>query len=163
MSAKDQGIRCCRSGQQLTPSRAGLLRIAVSAGRPFRMAALDRVMQDIACDHAAIADPEAQVAWCVPRRCLEPNAGGELGVRIHGLDETSVDHRPHGVREGGCVQGIVRARPMVEVSSRQHVPCPGECRSPLPIDPMRVPSNVIDMQVRADDRVDRIRGRTPPP
>ena len=43
-------------------------RIGVSASRPLRMAALNRVMNDVTSDHAAVADPHTHVPGGVPWR-----------------------------------------------------------------------------------------------
>ncbi len=66
MGAEHEGIRSVRGNEEMTsgvPVKGG---VGVSARRPVRVAALDRVMQDVAGDYAAVADPHADVARVRP-------------------------------------------------------------------------------------------------
>lgn len=68
MGAEHEGIRRCGSFQEGTAGGPGNVGIGVSASRPLRMAALNRVMNDVTSDHAAVADPHTHVPGGVPWR-----------------------------------------------------------------------------------------------
>ncbi|MET0995596.1 MAG: hypothetical protein ABWY20_16615, partial [Mycobacterium sp.] len=67
------------------------------------MAALDRVVQDITGDQAAVADPHTHMPGGVSRRSTESYLGSKGGVRCHRVDQPGVDHRLHGISERGGV------------------------------------------------------------
>jgi len=157
MGAEQQGIRRRRIRQESASSGACRIGIDISARSPFRMSALDRVVQDVTSYHAAVANPHTQMPWCMPRRSLESDVAGERRVGRHRVDKPGVDHGPNGIGECGRVQGIRRLRPVLDISSSEQIARTGEGRDPYSVDQTRVPTHVIDVQVSADDHVDRVR------
>jgi len=90
---------------------AGLHRIDIEAGGDPGLAALDRMVHQIAGDDRLLclgADPHAHVARRVPRCFREVDVAGEGSVVCDQVDEPGADHRPHGIGECVGVQGISR-------------------------------------------------------
>ena len=139
MGAEHEGISPGRGIEEMTSGVPGKDGVGVSARRPLRVAALDRVMQDITGDHAPVAHPHAHVARRVPWRFREVDVVGEGRVVCDHVDEPGVDHRPHGIRKRVSVQGISRLCPVVDISRTKQVPRTRECRDPFSVGQAGVP------------------------
>lgn len=61
MCAEHQSIRRRRSCQKIKPCGPGHVGIGVSARRPLRVSALNRVVHNVTRDHAPVADPHTHV------------------------------------------------------------------------------------------------------
>ena len=80
--------------------------------------ALDRVVQDITGDHAAVADPHTHMPGGVSRPPTESYVASKRGVRCHGIDEPGVDPRLHGIGERGGVQTIFGGKGITNSTTR---------------------------------------------
>jgi len=69
------------------------------------MAELDRVVQYVAGDDAAVTDPHTEMPGSVSRRHLEVDVACECRVGFHRFDKPGVDHGPDGIGEHGRVRG----------------------------------------------------------
>jgi hypothetical protein len=154
MSAEHERIRRRRRCQDCAPCCPGRVGIGVTARRPLRMTALDRVVQHVTGDHTALADPHAHMPGHVSRRSPEQDLAGESHIGFHRFDKPGVDYGLYGIGECGRVQRIVRLRKVIDISGPEQVTRAGERRYPFSVDQTRVPTHVIDMQVGADDEID---------
>ena len=68
------------------------------------MAELDRVVQYVAGDDAAVTDPNTEMPGSVSRRHLAVDVACECRVGFHRFDKPGVDHGPDGIGEHGRVQ-----------------------------------------------------------
>ena len=86
--------------------------------------------------------------WVPSTRAFVVAASARSLVRV--ARAAGVDHRLHGVGERGCVQGIFRVRPVVDVVGAEQVPRAGERRDPFAASP-HIPvdggGDVVDVTV----------------
>ena len=133
------------------------------------MGELARVVRHVASDEGLLAlgaDANAHMARRVAMRGHEIHF---LAEAVRGFDElrqAGVEDRLHGIGEHQLLDPVPTERrrhafaPLPEVIFRPVEEIAGvrEGRPPLAIDQHGVPPDVIDMQVRAEDGVDRVRG-----
>ena len=101
-----RSTECGLRRKQCAPYRSGRVGIGVPTRHPRRMAELDRVVQYVAGDDAAVTDPHTEMPGSVSRRPLEVNVACECRVGFHRFDKPGVDHGPDGIGEHGRVQRI---------------------------------------------------------
>ena len=78
-------------------------------------------------------------------------------IGLDQIDQPGIVHRFHRVGEDRRhVVALVLAPPMIELDPPHQVPRPRKSRQPFPVDQHRVPADMIDMEVRAQHRVDRL-------
>ena len=141
----------------------GLLGIPVEDRRPVRLAALQRVMHQVA-DHdrvlSARADVDAAMAGRVARRRREPERVVERKIVVDEQSLTGRDHRlavePPNIAAapGARFTALGRFLPGGVFAPVEDVFRLREGRYPFAVAQHRVPAGVVDVQVRAENVVD---------
>src|SRR5579884_1048106 len=164
MRRQDQRVAV---GVLLDEAGAGAARqvhVAARAGGPFRLQQLDRVVQHVADEEAAVlagAGVDHDVAWGVAGRAFEPQPVVERVVVIHQYRLPALDDRQDAVAEGGGVRrrlaALVHPLPVRELAPRHDVLGIGEGRDPAAVAQPRIPADMVPVQVRAHDVIDLFR------
>ena len=114
-------------------------------------------MHQIAGEHGVIlaaAEREGDVSRRMPRRRQETDVIADRVVVAHDLGLVGVDDRQHTVGERRHFRLGVLFGPVVEFALAEHVTRVGKSRYPAAVFQPRIPSDVIDMQMRAHHEVD---------
>ena len=137
-----------------------------------RQRELDGVVRDIAGDYAlftARPNTNAYMSRGVTRCRKERDFFRQLMVLLYQIVQPGVDDRRHGIGDNRSDIKVVFCAVFIRASHRvpvlpfeaaKEVACVGKGRNPHSINPTRVPSHVIDMQVRAHHQVNRLGGLT---
>src|SRR5580700_3686218 len=143
---------------------ARALRVGACHRRPFRLQALQRVVQNVADEHAAIGarfGVDYDIARGMAGISLEPQPVVERIVVADKQSLPSLDHRQDAVAKGARMRrvdaALVDSLPMVVFALRHHVARLREGRHPLPVLEPRIPADMVPVQVRTHDKIDVFR------
>src|SRR6478735_7860870 len=155
MAADDQRWRTVESRHELRARARSLDLVHVEARFTFRYGDLDGVMHHVTGDHRTLAarldqhaDMPGRMSGCRDQRHLI----SEPEVRVDEFHQPRIQHRHHGVihvMEVVVAIGLVEMLPVFEFAAAEQVARLREGRYPLAIDQARVPSHMVEMQVRA--------------
>ena len=98
MCPQDKRAVLCTTGEEVAPRPACELAVGVEIHDAIWLAALDRVMHQIAGDRCALSvglDANADMARRVPRRRLEPDLVGQPVIGGYKLGPACIDDRSH--------------------------------------------------------------------
>src|SRR5215469_11008548 len=158
MRADDEDRSIGEAGQH---PLAGLLRrglVAVRRRRPFRPRDLAGMVHEIAGDQPLLAighNGHADMTWRMAWGRHEAHLVTDPVIGLDEIDEPRLQYRRHRVREHDChVFPLVLARPVLEFDAAHQIARIGKGRDPAAADQRRVPTDMVDMQMRANDRVD---------
>src|SRR5438105_2124403 len=162
MCADDEDRIIGETGQTALACQPRLGRVAIRRRRPLRMGDLARVMHEIAGDQRLLAlrgDPRTDVTGGMAQGRNEIYFVADPMIGLNEIDEPGLPDRRHRVAEHRRhVLALVLAGPVCEFDAAHQVARVWEGRDPPTLDQHRVPADVIDVEVRANDRVDRLAG-----
>src|SRR6185369_5265052 len=144
---------------EVLSSLPGAAAVVAELAVPLRLGHLDGAVHEIAGEHGLAGrrgEPDGDVAGGVSGRRLEAQAGRDLVVLVDERDPPGGDHGHHAVGDaaGGLAPLLGLPLPELPLLAVDHVARPGKRRHPALALQARVPADVIDVQVRADDGVD---------
>src|SRR4051812_25742065 len=151
--------------EKATAGLSGHRGVPAEYSRPLGLAALKRVMHEVAGDHRPSSrrpDVDAAVAGRMTRRWGQPYRviQGEIVLHKHRLpcfDHREAVHPPHiAVREFAPCRGRLPERVLAAVKNIFRI---GESRYPAAVDEPRVPATVVEVQVGAEDVVDLVKAK----
>ena len=170
MRGEEHGIGI---GVTLEQTRAGCARFLwMLIGKELRIRTdqLNGMMEAVAgknrAPRTAFRD-DAQIARRVSARILEPDSIADLSMNAHaGIDDvrkSGIQNRRHAVIEGLAMCGFVLlGAKEIEVSTAEEIACIREGGNPSSILQTGIPSDMVEVQVRAHDEMN-IFGRMPAP
>ena len=159
----DGPIRVALEERAACPARG--LGVDVEVARPGRLGTLHRVMHQVAGDDGVLAlraDAHAHVPGRVARRRLQPDLVAQAMIGLDEVREARVEDGPDGVAEDFAVRVVPRRAPVRPLRPAKEIARPGEGRDPAAVDQHRVPADVIDVEMGADDEVERLARETRP-
>src|SRR5947209_1379816 len=158
--------RSC-SGKPLAHFAARLRRlplIEIERRRPIEMRHLAGMMKDVAEQDrrlAAALDRDAHMCGTMPRRRNEMDFRTQSMIAVDEIDEARLDNGFDRIRiMRRDVLVIAMGAPMLVFLAAPDIARIRKCRHPSPLQETRVPADMIDMQMRTYDGVDRVRCET---
>ena len=127
---------------------------------PVRLGHLDRMVHEIAADdriRVARAKAHTRVPRRVTRRGLQPDLVADPMVHLDQRREPGVQHRRDAVVHDPRGVLVALARPVLPLAPREQVTRARKRRNPASVVEPRVPPDVVDVQMRADHHVHRLR------
>ena len=149
--------------QELLARRPGALRLEVGPHDPRRFEALHRVVDEIAGDdrlRPLRRQPHAHVIRRVAGRRFQPHLVVERKVGFDDRRLPRLQNRVHAVDQMRLRRLVVQFLPALQFAAREDVLRVGEGGHPAPVAQLRVPADVIRVQVGAEHVVD-VLGRHP--
>src|SRR5271156_1425679 len=126
---------------------------------PFGKFALNRVMHQVTGDHRVLPlrrNSHAVMAGSVAGGRLEAYFIRKAKFLIDQVGNARVDDRPHRVLDRIAHVLAVERREEIPLGAANQVACVRKRRHPLAVLERRVPSDVIDVQMRADNAIDLV-------
>src|SRR6516165_1295770 len=158
--ADDQSRSPGEPSQHRLAGTARLSRVGIRGRGPLRPGHLTGVVHKVAGDQRCLplrGDPHADVTRGMARGRDEMDLVADPVIGLDQIDEAGIPDRRHRVRKnGGDVVPLVLARPMRVLDPAHQIARIGKGRNPAAVDQHRVPPDMIDMEMGADHRVDRL-------
>jgi hypothetical protein len=142
----------------------GPRRVVVGGGGPLRVRHLAGVVGEISRDHRSPplrVDQDAGMTGRVARARREPDLRTDPMVPLDEVGQAAIEDRPDAVgKDGQHVRSFRLRAPVLVLDPPEQVARAGEGRDPPAVDQHGVPADVIDVQVRAQHRIDGLARET---
>src|SRR5229473_1736143 len=160
MRADDANRLIAEALDKFLSSIDGHFRVDVESANPFGMRNLHRMVNQIAGDDGILAargNAHADMARSMAGSRFETDFARQPQIGIDQVGETRVDHGTNRVFDRlHIVRAVVKLRPMVPFALPHYVTRLGKGRHPVAVHEHGVPADVIEMEMGADDGIDRV-------